>query len=205
MDAPSTSGIVQSQGEKNSSKDADSTQALTRKGIKKRTSLTDYTYDVLFLQGERSDITIRALDKEWHLHKNLLCRSGYFSGMFSGAWQEANKSEIEMSVPDDITPETLHTAFGSLYKDDVEVSNESVTSVLKAACFLQIDALVEKCVAIIEKSLSVTTVSTYYSTATDLGLPELAKACIGFLELVLVTESQENQRILMENVSIDML
>ena len=48
--------------------------------------------------------------------QDLLCRSGYFSGMFSGAWKEANESVIEMTAPEGITPEALHTALGSLYK-----------------------------------------------------------------------------------------
>ena len=112
MDAPSTSGAAEARGKKrNASGNADSTQVYT-KNSKKRTSLSDYTYDVLFLQGDRSDITIRALSKDWHLHKNLLCRSGYFSGMFSGAWKEANESIIEMTVPEDITPRSASYCIG---------------------------------------------------------------------------------------------
>lgn len=40
-------------------------------------STTNYIYQVLFINGENSDITINALEKEWKLHKLYLKQVGY--------------------------------------------------------------------------------------------------------------------------------
>lgn len=43
--------------------------SLFRKKIK---TTTEYIYQVLFVEGVNSDVTIKALDKEWKLHKLYL-------------------------------------------------------------------------------------------------------------------------------------
>ena len=53
-------------------------------------STSEYIYNALFLEGENSDIKIRALGQEWDLHKVYLRQAGYFSGMFSSSWKEAS-------------------------------------------------------------------------------------------------------------------
>ena len=57
-------------------------------------STSEYIYNALFLQGENSDVKIRALGQEWDLHKVYLRQAGYFSGMFNSSWKEAS-----MKVP----------------------------------------------------------------------------------------------------------
>jgi len=53
-------------------------------------STSEYIYNALFLQGENSDIKIRALGQEWDLHKVYLRQAGYFSGMFNSSWKETS-------------------------------------------------------------------------------------------------------------------
>ena len=186
MDTPSTSGMAGNSEKRNASSlcgEVDSTQTPpTASSSKKRKSLSNYTYDVLFLQGEKSDITIRAFNRQWQLHKSLLCRSEYFSGMFSGAWKEANESVIELTLPEDITSDALHITLGSLYKDDVDVTAENVVEVLSAASFLQIDSLISSCVNIMKDSISLSTVCSYFSAATTHGLAEITESCLAFME-----------------------
>lgn len=57
-------------------------------------STSDYIYNALFLEGENSDIKIRALNCEWNLHKVYLRQAGYFSGMFNSSWKESSMKVI---------------------------------------------------------------------------------------------------------------
>ena len=41
---------------------------------KKMKSTSKYIYQTLFVDGKNSDVTISALDKDWHLHKVYLCQ-----------------------------------------------------------------------------------------------------------------------------------
>lgn len=55
---------------------------LVRPSRKKMKSTANYIYNTLFVNGENSDICVRALNREWHLHKLYLCQSPYFESMF---------------------------------------------------------------------------------------------------------------------------
>lgn len=55
---------------------------LIRPCRKKMKSTSNYIYNTLFVNGESSDICVRALNREWHLHKLYLCQSPYFDSMF---------------------------------------------------------------------------------------------------------------------------
>ena len=188
MDTPHTSGMTGHSGKRNASSlcgEGDSTQTTPAGSASKKRkplSVSNYLYDVLFLQGDNSDITIRALEREWHLHKVLLSRSEYFSSMFSGAWKEANESVIELIVPDDITPEALDIALGSLYKDNLVVTGENVVQILSAASFLQIDSLVMRCIEVMKSYLSFSTVCSYLSAAAVFDLTEVTDSCLAFME-----------------------
>lgn len=55
---------------------------LVKPSRKKMKSTSNYIYNTLFVNGENSDICVRALSREWHLHKLYLCQSPYFESMF---------------------------------------------------------------------------------------------------------------------------
>lgn len=55
---------------------------LVKPSRKKMKSTSNYIYNALFVNGENSDICVRALNREWHLHKLYLCQSPYFESMF---------------------------------------------------------------------------------------------------------------------------
>lgn len=87
-----------------------------------------YIYEHLFEHSEDSDVTVKALGREWKLHKLYLCQSGYFKSMFSGSWKESNEAVINIDIPDpQITADALHIAFGSLYKDEISVEPSKVS------------------------------------------------------------------------------
>ncbi|XP_053944756.1 germ cell-less protein-like 1 [Cuculus canorus] len=152
----------------------------------KRTS--EYIYEELFLSGNGSDIKIRALGKEWNLHKVYLCQSGYFSSMFSGHWRESSMDTIELEISDEnIDAEALHVAFSSLYQDDVSINPEKVVAILAAASMLQLDNLMEQCAEIMKETINAETVCDYYNSAEMYGLPFMKKKCLKWLLNNLIT------------------
>lgn len=53
---------------------------------------------------------------------------------------------IDLQIPDEnVTKESLNTALGSLYSDDVDISPETVVSVLAAASLIQLEGLMQQC------------------------------------------------------------
>ncbi|XP_064404214.1 germ cell-less protein-like 1 isoform X2 [Halichondria panicea] len=154
---------------------------------KKIKSTSNYIYQTLFRDGINSDLTIRALGKEWKLHKVYLCQSGYFSSMFSGSWRESNQSDISLSIPDtNITPEALDVAFSSLYKDHVHVGETEVVPLVAAATMLQLDGLLEHCQVYMRENMSLERVVPFLMASTQYGLKNLKEECDNMLRLHLV-------------------
>ncbi|KTF77098.1 hypothetical protein cypCar_00024441 [Cyprinus carpio] len=118
---------------------------------KKLKSTSKYIYQTLFLNGEKSDIQIRALGQEWNLHKIYLCQVA------------------------------LQVVFGSLYRDDVLIKPSRVVNVLAAACMLQLDGLIQQCGETMKENVNVKTVCSYYNAATMYGLDSVMKKCLEWL------------------------
>nr|XP_033805091.1 germ cell-less protein-like 1 [Geotrypetes seraphini] len=170
---------------------------------KKLKSTSRYIYQTLFLNGENSDIKICALGQEWSLHKIYLCQSGYFSSMFSGSWKESSMSIIELEIPDNnIDPEALQVAFGSLYRDDVLIKPSRVISILAAACMLQLDGLIQQCGETMKETISVKTVCCYHTAAGTYGLDSVKKKCLAWLLNNLMTHQSVD---LFKELSIKMM
>ncbi|XP_061204224.1 germ cell-less protein-like 1 [Neopsephotus bourkii] len=149
---------------------------------KKFKSTSEYIYLTLFLNGENSDIKIRALGEEWNLHKIYLCQSGYFSSMFSGSWKESSMNIIELEIPDqNIDVEALQVAFGSLYRDEVLIKPSQVVAVSAAACMLQLDGLIQQCGETMKETINAKTVCGYYKAAETYGLDSVKKKCLEWL------------------------
>lgn len=67
---------------------------------KKLVTTAQYVYQALYKEGKNSDVTVRALGEDFHLHKIYLCQSPYFASMFGGSWLEATKKCIYIDVVD---------------------------------------------------------------------------------------------------------
>ena len=50
------------------------------------------------MEGQNSDVTVRALGHDFHLHKIYICQSPYFASMFGGSWLEKKKKVIEIEI-----------------------------------------------------------------------------------------------------------
>ncbi|XP_036296012.1 germ cell-less protein-like 1 [Pipistrellus kuhlii] len=160
-------------------------------------------YKALFLRGEGSDVQIRALGAVWNLHRVYLCQSGYFASMFSGAWRESTMDTIELQIPDEnIDREALHQALGSLYQDSVLIRPSRVVAILATASMLQLDELIQQCGEIMEGTVNVQTVCSYYYSAGTYGLSHIRNMCFQWLLDNLMTRHSEE---LMREISLDIM
>lgn len=176
------------------------TKAPHRKRAKDR---LESVYKTLFLRGEGSDVQIRALGKEWNLHKVYLCRSGYFASMFSGAWRETTMDTVELQMPDEnIDREALHEALGSLYRNSVLIPPGRVVPMLATASMLQLDKLIQQCGEIMKETVSDQTVCSYYCSAESYGLQNIRAMCLQWLLDNLMTQHSEE---LLREVSLDLM
>lgn len=163
----------------------------------------DYIYQTLFLDGEGSDVTIRALGKDWKLHRIYMCQSPYFQSMFHGSWKESNEEVITLEIPDNnIDIEALNTAFGSLYCDEVTVSPVQVIPLLAAANLLQLIGLSEKCAEVMMETINRATVCTYCLAATQYCEATVKSKCVEWLERRLTSETSIS---LLKDISIGLM
>ncbi|XP_045213883.1 germ cell-less protein-like 1 [Mercenaria mercenaria] len=159
-----------------------------RKRIK---STSKYIYQTLFLEGENSDVTIRALDRDWKLHKLYLKQSPYFASMFNGSWKESDLETIQIDIIDEnISEDALKIAFGSLYKDDVFLKPVQIVSVLAAATLFQLESLIQQCSIMMKETMSSCAVCVYYSASQEYGLEDMRVKCLNWLTRnILTTEN----------------
>uniref|UniRef100_H0XW07 BTB domain-containing protein n=1 Tax=Otolemur garnettii TaxID=30611 RepID=H0XW07_OTOGA len=179
-------------------------QILSTSSRKKVKITSKYAYQTLFLNGETSDIKIRALGKVWCLHKIFLCQSGYFANMFRGSWKETHKDIIELEINDqNIDVESLHFVLGSLYRDEnVLMEPLQVPGVLATAYLLQVKDLTQQCDETMTKTINVKTVCGYYAAAESYGLDYVKTRCFEWLLHNLMTHPSVE---LYKEVSIDLM
>ncbi|EDL95995.1 similar to germ cell-less (predicted) [Rattus norvegicus] len=135
-------------------------------------------YESLFLGGENSDVKICAFQQEWCLHRAYLCRSGYFSSMFCGAWLETNMNTIEMQMPDEnIDREAFHEVLGFLYSRRIAIPPSRVIAILATASMLQLDELIQQCEDMMRATVRTDTVCSYYYSAENYGLQSIRYIC----------------------------
>ncbi|XP_075216957.1 germ cell-less [Lycorma delicatula] len=153
-------------------------QFLEQPKKKKMICTAKYIYKTLFLDGCDYDIRVDILGKEWKLHKIYLQQCPYFASMFSGSWNESNKSYVKIEITDpNITLEALTVVFGSLYpNDEVIIEPCSVVGILAAASLFQLDGLVEQCLDIMIETISPLTAINYYNASCQYSLDSVKKA-----------------------------
>lgn len=156
-------------------------------------STTDYIYSTLFLNGENSDLCITALNKEWKLHKIYLCQSPYFDSMFkSGSrWIESTQSSMEINIPDEnINESALYIAFGSFYKEDIEIVPLEVVNVLACASLFSLDGLIAKCAEIMIDNINFKSVIGFYEASLIYGVKSVTDTTLQWLSHNLMTSTE---------------
>ncbi|XP_062514083.1 germ cell-less protein-like 1 [Corticium candelabrum] len=182
----------------------DSTEELISSPQRKKMKTTSaYIFDTLFVNGANSDIIIVALGEEWFLHKIYLRQSPYFAGMFSGNWKESAESKVAIDILDpNIDANALRVAFGSMYKDDIELSVTSVISITAAASLFQMDGLLQGCVEFMSENIIAKTVCSFYKAGQMYCLKTVEAKCFEWLEHCLLTSQSVT---LLQELSIDLM
>uniref|UniRef100_T1IXQ7 BTB domain-containing protein n=1 Tax=Strigamia maritima TaxID=126957 RepID=T1IXQ7_STRMM len=165
--------------------DSGSDESLDRLLMPKRKKLmttTHYIYKALYQEGQNSDVTIIALNKEWKLHKVYLCQSHYFASMFSGSWKESDQEVITIEITDEnITIKALDLVFGSFYQDEIIIEPLNVVSILAAAVLFQLESLMTQATEIMRETINVQTAVSYYYATSQYGYKDLHKSCFNWL------------------------
>ncbi|KAM7044566.1 germ cell-less protein-like 2 [Molossus nigricans] len=163
-------------------------QVVTTNHRKKVKITSEYAYQTLFLNGETSDIKIRALGNVWCLHKMFLFQSGYFATMFRDSCK-ASQDVINLEIKDqNIDAESLHFVLGSLYRDEYVLRELlQVPRVLATAHLLQVEDLIQQCEETMKETINVKTVCVYYAAAETYELDSVKTRCFEWLLQNLMT------------------
>ncbi|CAG8460516.1 8032_t:CDS:2 [Diversispora eburnea] len=137
--------------------------------LRQMISLCKHIYSRGFIEGSGSDVTIKAFDKYYNLHRIILYQNSYFSVLLEGPWKEHGQKAIGLRFDDEnITRDAFEFALGRLYgKFDEVVLPSQVINLLATASFLDLQDLCEMCVEVILRDIKDDTVVDYLNFATS--------------------------------------
>ncbi|CAB4398119.1 hypothetical protein RhiirA5_353370 [Rhizophagus irregularis] len=137
--------------------------------LRQMMSLCKHIYSRGLIEGSGSDVTIKAFDKDYHLHRIILYQNSYFSVLLEGPWKESGQKDIELRFDDEnITRDAFEIALGRLYgRLDEVILPSQVLSLLATASFLDLQDLCEMCVEVILRDIKEDTVVHYLTFATS--------------------------------------
>ena len=137
------------------------------------------------------------------MHKIYLCQSPYFHSMFNGSkWKEANESCIEISIPDaNINEKSLNIAFGSFYKEDIEIAPIEVVSVLASASLLSLEGLIQQCASIMIENINSHSVLAYYEASLTYGVKQVEEKAFKWLCMNLMGSAE----IKLNQISVELM
>ncbi|KAJ3271260.1 hypothetical protein HDV01_006932 [Terramyces sp. JEL0728] len=140
-----------------------------------------------FINGQFSDLTVRAFDEKFKLHRIILITNQYFKDMLLGDWKEFNDNELELYFDDHyITSETFSVILERIYGNlQTAISEPNVLSLLATAFFFQDELLIHECCQFILKSINDGNLVRYlefadsrcFGTCSD----DIVNACLVFL------------------------
>lgn len=194
---------IKSNRDKSKSKRALSKE-LTKPSKKRMKSTSSYIYKTLFINGENSDIKVKALNNEWNLHKVYLCQSPYFDSMFKGyKWKESNQSCIEIAIPDrNINLKSLNIAFGSFYSEEVNIVPIESINILACASLFSLDGLINQCAAVMIENINAESIFAFYDASLTYGLKSVKEKALDWLCLNLMYNENDSIRLGEININL---
>ena len=91
-----------------------------------------------------------------------------------------------------ITRESLHLAFGSLYEDEITVEPANVVPILAAAILLQLDGLIDQCDNIMRETINFKTVVAFHEVSGVYGMTKLREDCLAWLRINMLCHFPEH-------------
>jgi len=164
-----------------------SVEGIVDKLTSLRSPIEEHLYQRGYLSGVCSDISINAFGKSYALHRIILDRSPFFSSLFAGPWKDADTPILDLDFSDpNISQPAFEIAVQRLYGHIVLPEEDIVASLLATGAYLDLQDLVEECLATLLRTLNPANVSKryqfargkqYYGEASE----KLAEACYTLL------------------------
>lgn len=96
--------------------------------------------------GAFSDIKVIIFDREYFLHRMVLCRSPFFDRLLQGEWNETNERVLRLEVPAaTITCEAFEMSLSHMYANPIGLNQNNVFQVMAAASYLDLQDLCAQC------------------------------------------------------------
>lgn len=86
-----------------------------------------------------------------------------------------------------ITLDSLHITFGSLYQDEITLEPGDVINVLATASLFQLEGLISQCLVIMDETVNVETVVSYWEACQTYGCVDLGRTCVEWLTVNLLS------------------
>ncbi|GMR47561.1 hypothetical protein PMAYCL1PPCAC_17756 [Pristionchus mayeri] len=141
-----------------------------------------YVYDKLFVEGQDSDISIKALGYRWKLHRFYLKQCDYFSVLLDGEWKDSKIAEYTLEIPDEhVTKDGLHSVLGALYDNEIVFEVDKLRSIIAAASFLQMTEIFDKAAEAMINSIDDTTVLEFLECGYKYEIDEVTSSAFEYL------------------------
>lgn len=172
----------------------------------KQLPILEYLYELAFVTGGMTDVTLKAFGKTYNLHRLILYRCPFFTTLLGDSWNDKDQGnegihEIDFSHDNSITPDAFDTALKALYGSEEYKNTTSIDGLLSlfsVANYLDFSELAEFTVKQITASIDKDNISTisqfYYNFNYGKRTIEVLNACASFLftELITLWSSEKN-------------
>ncbi|ESN99174.1 hypothetical protein HELRODRAFT_189017 [Helobdella robusta] len=180
----------------------DETDDLEIKRLKLESTM-EYMYSTLYCNGEYSDVTVEAFNKQWHLHKLCLSRVDFFKNIFKGGWSESLSNKIIFKFSDElITEEAFSKTLESLYTGNIDLNLSNAANVLAVASWFGMEDLMELSTDFLTEILSFDTVVQNIELSKRYNRPELKSLSVKFLAYNFFIKRSPN---LIRNINVDLM
>ena len=141
-------------------------------------NLTKYSAEFRQRSDGYGDFTITVRSKSTKVHQAVLEeRCDYFKTMFTGRFAEANTKSLDLSqVFENV--DDLNCVLDYLYTGTISLSEENISSLTNAACFLLLTDLQTACSEFLTRNLSPSTCINIFALSERYSMKKLQDACL---------------------------
>ena len=105
-------------------------------------------------------------------------------------WIESTQSSMEINIPDEnINEKALSIAFGSFYKEEIEIMPLEVVNVLACASLFSLDGLIAKCAEIMIDNINYKSVIGFYEASLTYGVKSVTEKTLKWLSYNLMSNT----------------
>lgn len=140
------------------------------------------------------DVTICVDGKTFSAHRTVLAASSpYFKALFASTLNDVSSAENKPVVLTDIDSECMENLLRYIYTGEIELTNETIKSVISAANYLLVSSLKERCTVFLQKMLTPKNCLGIESTANQFDCALLKCTATNFIRenFIMVASTEE--------------